>query len=204
MTAKGTEQVGFSCWIARPQSIIALSALVLSCCGVFIAMYEASLIRRQQRASVWPHVEVAASLTRNRVEIWVRNSGVGPARIEAAALLEEGEMRIDWAEMMTGAGFERVPAYISWIGGGVLPRDSQHDAIFRIEAETGVDAPQAVEWLRREIREGRVDVELCYCSVYDECWTTSIQNLFQRGRRVAETPENRRVESCAAAPRSAI
>ncbi len=59
MNRQGTDQQPFSTWIMLPQTLIGLSAVLLSVCGLFIAIYEASLIRQAQRASVWPYVEVS-------------------------------------------------------------------------------------------------------------------------------------------------
>lgn len=37
----------FSDWIRSPQTMIALSAVLLSVCGLFISIYETTLIREQ-------------------------------------------------------------------------------------------------------------------------------------------------------------
>ncbi len=51
--------------------LVALSALLLSVCGLFISIYEASLIRRSQRASVWPYVEVTAGIHNRQIDLRV-------------------------------------------------------------------------------------------------------------------------------------
>lgn len=33
--------------------------------------------------------------------------------------------------------------------------------------------------MERSIVEGRLDVVLCYCSVYDQCWKASIQEVIR-------------------------
>ncbi len=40
--------------------IIALSALGISLCALFVSVYEASVLSAQQRASVWPYGDVGA------------------------------------------------------------------------------------------------------------------------------------------------
>lgn len=196
----------FRDWIARPQSIIALAALLLSVCGVFVALYEAALVRRQQRASVWPYVEVSASVTGERVQIWVENVGVGPARVHAAAIAYDGALRRDWGELLLAVDpqIERIHAYTSLVQGRVLPRDSEPEVIFRLTA--GED-PQRVELVRelgRRVLDGEVDVTVCYCSVFDECWTSSLQALFDRSRPHGTAGAEQAVESCDGLPRSAI
>ncbi len=51
MTSEDKDRASFSQWILRPQTMIALSALLLSLCGLFISIYEASLIREAQRGA---------------------------------------------------------------------------------------------------------------------------------------------------------
>lgn len=63
-----SERESLSSWLGQPQTMIGLAAILLSLCGLFISLYEASLIRRQQRASAWPHVEVSPSLSANAVQ----------------------------------------------------------------------------------------------------------------------------------------
>ncbi len=206
MSAEAEDTVPFSKWIARPQSLIALSAVLLSVCGLFIAIYEAALTRREQRASVWPSVQVSASTTDEQVEIWVQNAGVGPARILAAALSHRGEPRKDWADLIRRSGMdsEGVSFYRSMIQGRVLPRDSDPETIFRVTDEDGAGDSASLKELRRELLEGRIDVTLCYCSVYDDCWTSSLQAVLQRSRDVDAPARDGTVDSCERAPRSAI
>ncbi len=206
MSAESGESVSFATWISRPQSIIALAAVVLSVCGLFIAIYEAALIRREQRASVWPYLEVGASVEASRFEIRVRNTGVGPARVHAAAVSVEGETVSDWADLLRRAGSdaEEPGFYYSLIRGRVLPRDSESEVIFRVTDASGEAASALIESLSREMMAGRLDVTVCYCSVYEECWTSRLQDLFQRSRAVEIPVGDASVASCDRAPRSAI
>ena len=79
-----TQYVTFARWLRQPQTLIALSAVLLSLCGLFIALYEASIIRQAQRASVWPHVSISVSLASQKINLWVQNNGVGPAIVLGA------------------------------------------------------------------------------------------------------------------------
>lgn len=206
MTKQSEDRDRFSDWLARPASLIALSAIVLSVCGLFVAVYETSLVRREQRASVWPHVEVAASLTRERIDVWVHNTGVGPARVRAAAVTYDGETKKDWEDMLRQVGSNPAPlsSYYSLVGGRVLPRDSEPETIFRVTADDGPKAPGLIERIRTQVIEGRIDVNLCYSSVYDECWTSSLQDVVKRSSGLAPRAGERSVDSCEGAPLSAI
>lgn len=206
MARESTQRAGGSRWLTNPQMLVGLSALLLSVCGLFIAIYEATLIRRAQRASAWPHVEVAASIRPTGVSLWVRNTGVGPARVRAAALSRQDEVLAGWSALVRGLGAEpaRVSTYRSLVSGRVLPAGLQRETIFEITPEDGPGAPELVEDLSREVIAGEVDVEICYCSVYDECWLTSLQDLVAWSRGEGERTSSREVDACDDAAKSGI
>jgi hypothetical protein len=190
----------FSDWIRSPQTMIALSAVLLSVCGLFVSVYEASLMREQQRASVWPNVEIGPSINPGDLKIFVQNTGVGPARIVSASLTRQGEPEENWGELIRA--FEREDGadpgwYQSLITGRVLPRSSSQELIFRIQSPSENPGSGLADRLSEAISEEEIDVRLCYCSVYDECWTTRMSDVMTRARggRVP-TREERRVERC--------
>lgn len=88
-----------------------------------------------------------------------------------------------WADLLRSKGAEpsRVDAYQSMISGRVLPGESLARAI----------------WL------GSVDVSVCYCSVYDQCWVANLQDMIRRGRGETAPLENRETDRCGDRPRSA-
>ncbi|MEM9664345.1 MAG: hypothetical protein AAF970_05385 [Bacteroidota bacterium] len=208
MEPTSTPPSSLGAWLAQPQSLIALSAVVLSLCGLFIAVYEASLIRQSQRAAVWPYVEIAPSLNRESVRLGMVNVGIGPARVEAAAVFHDGVLLEDWRAMsraVLGARADSVDYRQSLAGGRVLAA-GQGDAIFTLTSEMSRSPEtgrRAVAGMRQAIVDGALEVTVCYCSVYDECWTISMQNML--GAASAEAPPgNQPVESCDGAPRSGI
>lgn len=189
----------FSEWIRSPQTMIALAAVLLSVCGLFISIYETSLIREQQRASVWPNVEVAPSINPGTLRIFVQNTGVGPALIQSAAVFYKGETKADWGEVVNSFEFERIGItdYQSLINGRVLPPDSEQELIFRIESSPENPQADLAGMLSKSIVQGELDVQLCYCSVYDECWTANMSDVMKRAQgKAVPTRETRKVESC--------
>lgn len=194
----------FSAWVRMPQTIVALSALLLSFCGLFIALYEASLVRRAQRASVWPYVEVSGSINPGSVAIRVRNSGVGPARVQNAAILyEDGALR-NWKEMLRVLGVDRAPGtdYQSLIGNRVLPSDSDEELVFKITREP--EHADTLDPLSQALLAGNLDIEICFCSVFDECWVTFLQDVIGRSRLDKEPVGSRPVDGCEGRPASGI
>jgi hypothetical protein len=205
---KNKSEESFVEWITSPQMIVSLSAVLLSVCGLFISMYEASLIREQQRASVWPNVEVGPSLGSDTLKIFVDNTGIGPARIKSASVIYKGEVKKNWPDLIRSFEFDEqdVSDYQSLINGRVLPPSSdEKELVFRV-ASTSQDMDQNLAYkLSNAIRNKRLNVKLCYCSVYDECWIASMKDVEKRFRgEQVPTREQRRVESCSESEASGI
>lgn len=185
-----------------PQMIVAIAAIVLSVCGLSVAIYEASLERRAHEASVWPHIEVSASLRNDRVRIWVRNSGLGPAQVETAAVSIDGSVVGSWSDVI-GALLPvdtQVSIYQSYISARVLAPSESGETIFEVTHE----ASPVIDMLQAAIMDRKLDVEVCYCSVYGACWMSRMQDVFDRARDTATVKKSEQLNSCAAAPRSRI
>ena len=190
----------------QPEMLVAMSAIVLSICGLFVALYEASIARRAERASVWPHVEVATSVQGTHVQIWVHNTGVGPARIRAANVSHQGTTLTDWAALLhiLKVDVGNITRTYSLIGGRVLGVDSEPETIFAVDVRADSPDPNASLRLAAPIFDGSVDVALCYCSVYDECWITRLQDIMNRSRGSPPVEDADKRVDCATVPQSAI
>jgi len=174
-----TEESFFE-WVTSPQMIVSLSAVLLSVCGLFISMYEASLIREQQRASVWPNVEVTPAIRNDTLKIFVNNTGIGPARIKSASVIYKDEVKKNWPDLVRSFEYdeEDVSDYQSLINGKVLsPSSDEKELVFRIASSSQDPDKNLAYKLSNAIRNRHLNVELCYCSVYDDCWTASMADV---------------------------
>lgn len=197
----------FSEWIRSPQTMIALAAVLLSVCGLFVSFYEASLIREHQRASVWPNVEVHPSMNPGVVRIFVQNTGIGPAYIQAAAVTYNGVVQPNWDSMVDSLEFIKKgnKGYVSLINGRVLPPRSEQELIFRIESVPEIQGRGLADAINQAIEDEVIDVVVCSCSVYDECWTTAMLDVIKRAKgKDVPTRDERKVASCSAAKVSGI
>ena len=197
----------FSKWLSRPETLVGLSAVLVSFCALFISIYEASLIRQSQRASVWPHVEIGASMTNEGVYLYLRNTGIGPARIESGSVTFNGEIQKNWLDVMRsvlGEQAEGMSFTQSLINGRVFPSNSEPETIFGLTIErSGVD-DEAISRFSHAILDGTIDVTICYSSVYNEHWTSSLQDVLGRSRGVQATESLGEVNSCDMTQRSGI
>lgn len=206
MSEQGNTSADKTSALRQPEMLVAMAAIVLSICGLFIALFEASIARRAERASVWPHVEVATSVQGTEVEIFVRNSGVGPARIRAANVSYEGKVLDDWSQLLAAAGIDAGSVFRSYslIGGRVLGVDAELEAIFTVDVKEDSADPEASLRLATALFDGRADVTLCYCSVYDECWIARMQDIMNRRRVPQRSDDDAGDADCATVPQSGI
>ena len=158
----------------HPEMLVGISAVVIGLCALGVSLYETSLMRSEQRAAVVPILELGRSYnysvtdpSRNRLSLIAENVGIGPARVIDFRVTIDGESYTTWdAAMRTLAGAEDRIAYsMSTINGRTIPPDRRIE-MFKLSDLEYLDA----------ILEGfeRLDLEACYCSVFDECWTTKM------------------------------
>lgn len=197
----------FSDWIRSPQTMIALSAVLLSVCGLFVAMYEASLIREQQRASVWPNVQVTPSFRNDTLKIFVQNTGIGPARIKKASLIYQDEVVQSWSRLKNSFNYDEnsVTDIQSLVNGRVMPPSSEKQLMYRLTSTATRQDRNLVYAFSTSISDMDMDIELCYCSVYDECWITHLSEVSKRLRGIQVlSKDERQVPDCSAVPQSGI
>ncbi|MFC3092731.1 hypothetical protein DRW07_00755 [Alteromonas sediminis] len=163
------------------ETIAALTAIVVSIAALFIAWDQSQVMRAQQHASVWPMVDTRVSIAKDDkayfLSIDIKNVGVGPALLNQATftaqdkplltfeqldefLLEsqfEGNRQIHSSSLsgVLGAGEARVVLKVSW------PITDKNTEAFR-QLASNFMGDSAVD----------LDINLCYCSVFDKCWRT--------------------------------
>lgn len=171
----------FTDWLLEPQTLIALSAVLIAACGLFISLYEASLMRQEQRASVWPRVAIGFTVNDTLVTFIAENAGVGPARVQSAEIRHNDSTRVNWIDLLkrTSSGPLSVSSNLNLVNGRVMSPEKRIEfATFDFREEENAEA------LAASILESSTDVRACYCSVYNECWITSLQDALSGVRRL--------------------
>ena len=168
----GDKKKGFG---IHPEMLVGISAVVIGVCALGVSLYETSLMREEQRASVMPLVELSRSFYIDGDEsgegtfllkLNLENVGIGPARISDFRVTVDGQAQSTWRAAINALLGEDVTAsYVqSTINGRTVPTDRRVTMIELRDSDVA----------RRVIDEfERLDFEACFCSVFDECWTTS-------------------------------
>ena len=155
-------------------AFLSLIAVVISIAALTVSVLEVSAIREQQRASVWPYLEVTKGYSSEGFDITVSNRGIGPALITEAAFSYDGD------EIRTSSELNRL--IVETVG---RDRAFSYDTYKMSEPRRIVLSPGdtitlfAVPWTEdtRLFVNGvgeRLSASGCYCSVYEDCWTASL------------------------------
>jgi len=156
-------------------NLTSLLALAVSIFALAIGAWQTRLMQGQARASVWPHLSIGYTYNSNTDEngfIWrIDNTGVGPARVESVSLTLDGKPMKTWRDVLHGLGFDSELRFSTTsIAGEVIPPS--------LNRETAIETIRVNERVAaKAFREGvdRFRMEVCYCSVYDDCWVAHWQ-----------------------------
>lgn len=171
--------------------LAALAAGVVGFSALGVSVYEAYLMREQQRASVWPIVEAwSFHMSGEGFGVNVANKGIGPALLRLVEVSVEGQPKHSWGQLFGDLlDTESVAYNMAAISGNVLAA-GEALTIFQV-------APEHNSKAYHDASE-RVSLRICYCSVFDECWVLQLDNL------KAGVPLTERADECAVDPDSAF
>lgn len=169
---------------ADSNTVIAIAALVTSVVAVWVAWDESRVQRASQRASFMPILQVNIGLRGTDAEhtatasLSVTNVGTGVAFIESAALRLDDAPVTDYATLASGLFTPRLAALadLSWetLRGFIQPQQTKDAIVLRWplsdEARVLFDA-----YVDRALvdRLTGFSLDLCYCSLFGECWRSS-------------------------------
>jgi hypothetical protein len=182
---------------------ITVCILLISLSSLVIALVHSNTLERMADANSrlvetnsWPFIGYetgnAAGKDGNAIEMRINNDGVGPAKIETAELKWRGRAMHDTIEFLGACcGYRPDPSNDLWT-------DLMTGRVLRAgETITFITLPKTVRdaatWNRlNAVRFGpQLALDICYCSVFDECWNADVA-------RMSLTP--RRVDRCLAPP----
>ncbi len=158
----------------EPEMMVGVSAVFIGVCALVVSLYEANIMRAEQRASVLPLVELSRSFfvaeerpTADwRLELHAENVGIGPATVRDFRVTVDGQPHRTWGSAL--GALLKLDADVSYgqstINGRTLPAGRLVTMFSLRDRELAADV--VAEF-------GRLEYEACFCSVFDECWTTT-------------------------------
>ncbi len=148
----------------------ALAALGISALALAVGAYQTRLMQTQARASVWPYVKIGYSYADRGdhagFDIHVDNNGVGPALVKSVQVSLDDKPLPSWNDAFpVVVGHGTAFAHLQGLAGVVIPPNTNRETT--IHAIRIDDAAQAAKFY--EARD-RFKIDICYCSIYDDCW----------------------------------
>jgi len=150
------------------EKILSLAATVIALCALFFSIYEASLSRQHTRLLAEPNMDSSFYYSHNEKVSWSTfNMGLGPAKIMSSRILVDNIPQESWQTALRQLyGKKEIPDASIWysnlaVGSYVKP-DAKNSIIFKTENAD----------LASFIKDNyhRVEIEVCYCSIFQECW----------------------------------
>ena len=168
----------------RYDTIIAVSALLISAITSATVVYQTHVISQQFSATVWPYLSFETTRDASHLGVNLRNDGVGPALIRTVHFTLDGKSipslsvvvdpLVRQAIRSRSHGVRRT-SVSSIEAGDVLPAN-QHVALVQVEGAQIASALLA--------DAPRLNLSVCYCSLLGRCWIKQFKDLSTQPRDV--------------------
>jgi hypothetical protein len=177
--------------------VLPIAALFVSFISILIAWHHSHIMRelvkqneRIVEAESLPSLEIytsdlASDLRTPTLRLTVRNEGVGPARIAEVVMTVNGKPVPDFNTLVDHCcapglveGRKNSPKQFRGMRNGDVVLSQLRDRMVRPGEEVDAFAwpvtdenKPTVDRLKNDVESEAVNVAICYCSVFDECWT---------------------------------
>lgn len=164
----------------RYDTVIAVSALLISAITAAAVVYQTHVIAQQFSATVWPYLSFDSTRDASHLSLALRNDGVGPALIRRVEFRLNGKRIPDLNAIVTPIVQQSVRASVrprrrgvmrttvaSLEVGDVIPA-SQHVTLVDV---SGSDLTKALV-----AQAPRFNLTVCYCSLLGRCWVKQFQD----------------------------
>lgn len=176
---------------------IALSAIFISLVSLVVAIEHGKTERDLVAANSWPFLrEIRSNFAPNDadpdVTLGLSNGGVGPAKVKSFQILYRGSAvtsALDLLRRCCGLSADQKVAasqlhgiFFSMADDTVL-RPGESNVVLKLRRSS---APDVAKRLSDAVSE--IGFRACYCSILDECWTSSLQSADVRPVKACPTP----------------
>ncbi len=152
--------------------LIAFFAVLISAAAAGVAAYQTWVINEQFSATVWPYLDLDATYETGRVQLSLRNDGLGPALIRSAELRVDGKSGMTWKDLFTQLPHPRHGRFggsLSSIGDGSVIRPGDSHTLVDMRGSLP-PPPVLAAWEASH----RVELVVCYCSLLQRCWQVTL------------------------------
>ena len=163
--------------------VLALSAMFVSVVSLVVAIEHGRTMRqmadantRMVEANSWPFLEFHTHNLDEQgkadIRLTIANQGIGPARIQTLEMWYNGQPIASAKELAKACCQKDLLYHAEWSQGKAAPsilRAGDHTDFFEVPLnEINKDF-----WNKLSVERDKITVRMCYCSVFDECWSSS-------------------------------
>ncbi len=164
--------------VLDPATLFSALALLVSFAALFVSLYETSILETQNRAAVWPYLQLTTSYGEDGWGIKISNRGVGPARVTSQFFSvntkEVTDPLVTLKEIAGGdPGFGYNILYASDVSNSVLSPDIERRIFFL--PWTDQTRPVIEKLTKAYLR-----ASICYCSIFGDCWRAELNRPARR------------------------
>ena len=163
--------------------IISTTALIVGVGSLFVIVYQTTLIRQAQYASVLPYLEIYSSQSSNKYLKWnLSNTGLGPAiikdvRVQYQGKVYEGDLGPFFNEHFKSAG----PLYWNGIRNGNLIPAGNDQTLIGGDTTQNKGLQRFFSTYNEEDTIINIPVlEITYSSIYGETWIVTMDESIPR------------------------
>jgi hypothetical protein len=160
---------------------LALSAFLISLISLTVAIHHGKTMDKLVASNSYPNIDIETSNQedlhdglgqRSVLNIELINTGIGPARIRTVEVRVGDKPAADFHALLaaccTDAGSLPLPKTTPYYSGDLRGHMLQAGKSLRLFS--WAEAPNDPRWARLKAVISKVDVNVCYCSVFDECY----------------------------------
>lgn len=162
--------------------IVSISAIIVSIATLFMILYQTSLTRKHQRASVMPSLEIGYSMNNSdnklKESIWISNKGLGPAFIENVRIISnEKTIETDPYGILSKTQAKNETTYFDRLyrgriipaNDGVTTYEKITDSTSQVILKNYFKFPYEIYQITPDNPEKAI-IEIIYKSIYGEKW----------------------------------
>ena len=149
-------------WLANRG--IAIIASMAAFALLAFVMWDSSPERKYRKLALPPQVVVSYLVNDRGSGFVMTNAGKGPAVLYWTTVTVDGKALPTWTDVSTALSSKTMLKFSSIIPADMLIPESQQQ-IFWVDDDT-LDK----DW---QGKDSRVEIETCYCSIFEECWVTT-------------------------------
>lgn len=151
----------------RAEMLVALIAVLISFSTLAVYIYQSSLMKQQQKMSVWPYLSFGPSWGSDYLMINLTNKGIGPAIIKQSVFEVDGEALDGIQQIMSSLpdSLQTNYSYSSIHGGQVLMAGENLNILTVHDTRT-------IAYLLKLFKNEKIRLEICYASVYGDTWVS--------------------------------